>query len=474
MEEVFKRALGNIARKRKWLYIVIKAFLIIFLLGVLVASVVLMVLAQKKKFAESSFWTNDLFTNMFASFVGVAALYFGAQTLLFFLRIKEDENKVSYRNRDMWQQYRRNYRQRFTMHNSRFMVYCEKQFLYKENETKLVVVDDPEAFFVLDPYIKAHCSTLLEAHAMSKKTDSVTVRLRDFVKPSAENGNKTIIKTGRSSYLAHLLTNRALDYILEDGLSIRKLYENDKTLRPPLRSQLSNHFGINALVFLKSGNTKDKWLLLPHRTKDATVAKNSLTASIATRLEMHNYADELQPKYITEECIRENIEKHIWVPKNWLRDNKISAEVDFLGLSRDIYEGGKPTLFYAVYLDMEPDRYKEGRDAFDKQKATETKRFKMLQSKNRIVDKDNAIDEVDKLFIADWKTVQMEKLYDFATGKLIRPSAAVHDKRLDQAHLVFVDIEKKKHFYGFEQNLIANFWFLQGCPEFPPSTTTAC
>ena len=264
----------------------------------------------------------DVINNVIASFVGVAALFVVAQLVVWILHHNEDKNKVSYRNQDMWAQYGKRYREIFAMNNSQFVVYCEPLF-YAKDAQKIVVKDDPKNFFQLDPYIKMHCTTLLEAHAMSNKLDSVTVRLTDFEAPTEANGQVATIYSGRSSYLAHLLTNRALDYFIEGDLSVRKLYENDKTLRPLHRAMLSNHFGVNALVFLKKGEDKDGYLLLPHRKDNATVAKNSLTASIATRLEMpgdtfpKEYEDHMTRAYIEKGCIRDNIAKSIWVSQAW-------------------------------------------------------------------------------------------------------------------------------------------------------------
>ena len=45
-------------------------------------------------------------------------------------------------------------------------------------------------------------------------------------------------------------------------------------------------------------------------------------------------------------------------------------------------------------------------------------------------------------------------------GEEIKPEHDIHDIRLDSAKLYFEDEKKKEHKVTFEQNLIANFWFL--------------
>lgn len=414
----------------------------------------------------------DVINNVIASFVGVAALFVLAQLVVWLLHHNEDKNKVSYRNQDMWAQYGTRYREIFAMNKSRFVVYCEPLF-YAKDAKKIAVKDEPKDFFQLDPYIKMHCSTLLEAHAMSNKLDSVTVRLTDFEAPTEANGYVATICSGRSSYLAHLLTNRALDYFIEGDLSVRKLYENDKTLRPLRRAMLSNHFGVNALVFLKKGEDKDGYLLLPHRKGNATVAKNSLTASIATRLEMpgdtfpKEYEDHMTPEYIEEGCIRDNIAKSIWVSQAWLdkKEKEFAAknerfmDIHFLGLSRDIYEGGKPTLFYVVHLDATHEEYETERAEFIRTKEEKEKKERKEASYYRLLVPTHSIDEVEKVHIAEWSSVNMQAIKDCKTGKPIEPEKTIHDIRLDKALLTFKDEQEKNFKAPFEQNLISNFLF---------------
>ena len=414
----------------------------------------------------------DVINNVIASFVGVAALFVVAQLVVWILHHNEDKNKVSYRNQDMWAQYGKRYREIFAMNNSQFVVYCEPLF-YAKDAQKIVVKDDPKNFFQLDPYIKMHCTTLLEAHAMSNKLDSVTVRLTDFEAPTEANGQVATIYSGRSSYLAHLLTNRALDYFIEGDLSVRKLYENDKTLRPLHRAMLSNHFGVNALVFLKKGEDKDGYLLLPHRKDNATVAKNSLTASIATRLEMpgdtfpKEYEDHMTRAYIEEGCIRDNIAKSIWVSQAWLdkkekefvAKNERFMDIHFLGLSRDIYEGGKPTLFYVVHLDATHKEYETERAEFIRIKKEKNQKKRKEVSYYRLLEPTHSIDEVEKVHIAEWSSVNMQAIKDCKTGMPIEPEKTIHDIRLDKALLTFTDEQEKCYKAPFEQNLISNFLF---------------
>ena len=426
---------------------------------------------------------DDLFINILASIIGFVLAYMFLKLLEKQSNKYEDENKISYRNSDMWEQYHTNYRHIFDMGRpSKFVVYFDDLFVNKKG-TKIKVVDDPQKFFELDPFIKAHCDILLSAHNASKKTDSVTVRLADFNKPTKENGNTATIHCMRSSYLAHLLTNRALDYMIKDELTIRRLYEHDTTLRPLTRSQLSNHFGVNALVFLKGENEdRQAWLLLPHRKNTATVAKNKVIASIADRLKMENekvfpekYANHMTEDYIKKGCIEYGIADHIWVMQKWIDDecqkrkkpeDKDFIKINLLGLSRDIYEGGKPTLFYAVYLDCTLDEYREATKQWKEEDEIKQANREAKKTKNRLLEPNRAIDEIDKIHIARWSSIQMETIKDEETGEVIDPEPTdYYDIRLDKAKLIFDEWDeesktvKPAEGVEFEQNLIANFWF---------------
>ena len=399
----------------------------------------------------------ELAVNLLATVVGIVATFLFVRLLFLWNHQDEDKNKVSYANSDMWRQYGTHYRQQFELHNSVFTVYFEP--LLKKNEFKtLKVDDDPNNYFSLDSFIKSQFFTLIEAHAMSKSTNSVTVRLTDVIhQPGADTA---FLRTTRSTYLSHMLTNRAMDYELKPGITIRSLFENTNHLVPLSRSRLSNHLGINALVFLK-GADKTSYLLLPERGNNATVAKHKVTASIATRLEMdqtyfpNTYIDKLTAKYIQEDCIRVAIDKAICVI------NPPIDSIHFLGLSRDIYEGGKPTLFYVVYLNMTPAEYFQATRDF---KIDHTPSGSNTQRpKNILPLEEEKIDQVEIIHVVDWATLKL-----VGGPKQIEPEPNYYDTAYDKAQLEFTEVLEKEskpqvQHKGFEQNLIANFWFLQNC-----------
>lgn len=474
LEDSIKHIFNKLYRDYRWFYWV-SFFLALGGLCVAGYYVVSGVLRVHVSDAPNPTW-NDIAVNIVATIAGVVLAYLIIRVIFLWAHRNEDKNKVSYSNVDMWKQYGTAYRQQFTLHkNAVFTVYCEKLIQNKKG-LELIVKDDPNDYFSLDEFIKSQFFSLIEAHMLSDSANSVTVRLK---KVEYQGENSVVMQTMRSTYLSHMLTNRALDYQMKPGISIRSLFENTDHLVPLERSRMSNHLGVNALVFLKGGEG-NKWLLLPERGYKATVAKGKVTASIATRIKMENlpkgYLGELNADYILEGCIKDSIASSIMVDKNWLQTQHM--ETEFLGLSRDIYEGGKPTLFYAVYLDVDIIAYHQQRGTYLQQRKQERKARRCKRVLGSLYKEAEQIDEVKTIHIVDWSSVNLSERYAPQAENLKSEEQKEHNedfynKREDKAKLTFdtylvtkkLRVKKKTRRKAFEQNLIANFWFYKGCPE---------
>ncbi len=390
----------------------------------------------------------DIYINLLASLIAFVIAYEMVLYVSFSLHRYEDEIKVSYKNSDMEKQYGQNYLQKVEINNLNVEVYCEPLLKYGEY-TDIIVDDDPDRHFELDTFIKSQAFELLAAHSKSKSVHDTTVRLYDFVKPTKENGYTAVMRFGRSSYLAHLLTNRVLDYPLKGDITIRSLYENTDTLTELRYAKMSNHLGINALVFV--GNNERRMLLVPRRGKDATVVKNGVTASMALRLKMdtfeNKYASKLTKDYIVRDCIEENIASAIKISKDdWQKiANKI--QIVFLGLARDIYEGGKPTLFYAVDLNITEEEY--------------WNMYHISPTEER------GIDEVEEIMLAQWESIEVKNsllsaYMHLCTEQFQLPFISdIKGKKTVEQHQRTRKIITAKKSYSFEQNLISNIWFYQ-------------
>ncbi|MBR2023732.1 MAG: hypothetical protein IJ996_04380 [Clostridia bacterium] len=209
--------------------------------------------------------------------------------------------------------------------------------LFNDNYT-LIVKDDPEKQFELDGFLENNYLDLFAAHHRSSKRNFDTVRLDDCTL----EGNTATFYLSRSTYYHHLITNRAVDYLLDDDLSVRTYFDYGPKLVPLNKSKMSNHVGINGLVYLKDGE-----LLLPRRTGSSTISKNMITSSIAIMLSLPK-SGEVTSEYLFKDCILNNLVSRARMNPAWIKEDEI--DVQFLGCGQNPYEGGKPQFYYAVRM----------------------------------------------------------------------------------------------------------------------------
>lgn len=224
----------------------------------------------------------------------------------------------------------------------------------------------------LPDFVISHGDELLQAHKNSTKSNSNTVRLNDF---TYENGVLTL-DTARSTYYHMLITNRCMDYKFANGLSIRELYEYNTKVRPLADSKFGNQIGINGLV-ITSGPTSH--VLLEKRSRKKILWKNKFAQSISLALKTEDL--KLSQGEILSGDIQTASDKIANVIYKTLEGNfglkkedfiPFEMEKNFLGIARDLLEGGKPNLYF--YLQTKAD-------------AEELK--KKLEENVRITPKDN-------------------------------------------------------------------------------------
>ena len=212
--------------------------------------------------------------------------------------------------------------------------------LIVNKDYKIKVKDSPDKMFKVDDFIMDNFHNLLKAHQYSTIKNMMTVRL-DACEKTAEK--EYTLTLSRSTYFNHLITNRAADYKLESGISLRDFYEYGTNISPLENSVMSNHVGIIALVYLKDGE-----LLLPRRKGNSTISKNKITSSIATRLNLKQNNEVITSDYLLKDCIKDALVSRINIDPELLKEGEI--DIEFLGCGQDIYEVGKPHLYYKVYL----------------------------------------------------------------------------------------------------------------------------
>ncbi len=218
-------------------------------------------------------------------------------------------------------------------------------FTNVKGNTEIVFNDSPDVHTLPD-FVIDHADELLSAHKNSQKRNNNTIRLNDF----HYDGHTLALDTMRSTYYHMLITNRCMDYNFSTGLSIRDLYEYDKHISPLNHSKFGNQIGINGLII-----SQDGYILVEKRDHKKTTWKNKFAQSISLALKedevklnengiLGNTYNEANAvfKGIIEKTIKANF---ALTPNEY---EEFSLKQNFLGIARDLLEGGKPNMYFYV------------------------------------------------------------------------------------------------------------------------------
>lgn len=286
---------------------------------------------------------NEVISNV----MGVVVGFLISTMLLYIFRIIggffEDMLKINYDTNELLKIYSGNpdYRKSLEAQGTK-VEFAYADILTNQNY-QFKVVDSPTKTLQLDSFIEGNYAQIFSAHSNSVKRNFDTIRLDKF-----DPETKTFYLS-RSTYFNHLVTNRAVDFDIFENVSLRTIFEYGPRLSSLEDSKMSNHIGINALVFLSDGR-----LLIPRRKTSSTISKNKVTSSIAVML---NFPDEakndpkhatISAEYLLHGNILKNLSDRVKLPKNTVKESEV--EIEFLGFGQNIYEGGKPQFYYAVKL----------------------------------------------------------------------------------------------------------------------------
>lgn len=353
----------------------------------------------------------DVVSNVVGTIVG----FLFSTVLLYFIKLItmnfEDMLKINYDTEALLKRYKGapEYRKRLEL-NGTSVEFAYADTLVNDNH-QITVVDNPEKMFELDEFVMSNYERIFSAHSGSSKMNGITIRVDDC----EIQDNLCTIYLSRSTYFNHLLTNRAIDFDIFDDVTLRDVLEFGPVLHPYRASKMSNHIGINALVFLSDGR-----LLVPRRKNDSTISKNKITSSIAVKLDFPRSGSNIvTTEHLLYQTIIDNLSARVKIRPEDLDLNYV--RVEFLGFGQNIYEGGKPQFYYTVYLDN-----------------IDTTRFHQLN----IFDQEELKLDVDKcIYVADYDSYRFEK-----------------------DNVLFNAIEKdgriKKIKVGYEMSYLCNLWHL--------------
>lgn len=381
----------------------VSRYIILFLLYAGLIALILILL-------DNEIWVT-LLSTVLGFLLGSIFLYF----IKALSSIAEDSQKIMFYEKEMRKYYKNNYDLLLKSNGTEFKIVYEPLFINLNDEFKYRVDDNPNKTFMLDDFIYSNYNALFHAHENSFVANFDTVRLDDFV---IDNDSKQLIlKTSRSTFFNHLVTNRAADLRIQKNVTLRNVFEYGPYLKPINESAFANHIGINALVFLKGG-----WVLFPYRRKDSTISKNKITSSIASRLIIKDKTQKL--KY-DDNIFIEDLHNYIIGKYNIPIDVIKSGVTSFLGFGRNIYEAGKPQFYYAVILN----NYSV--DAY----------FSNLQ---RVIKNSKTIDVDQEIFVCSFKDIEYTKQGFIKTYCLLNKTK-----------------KKKIMLFDPEKSMLNNFYHLQ-------------
>jgi hypothetical protein len=325
------------------------------------------------------FALDDVFANVLSVVLGLAVSSILFNVLRAILASYEDELKVCCEDSVLTKIYTTGkYVKELTFINSKTSFLYEASYVSCPGDV-IEIVDNPNKQFAVNSLIESNLFELLKAHHHSYFRNCPTVRLDDF---TYDNDNqKLTLNTSRSNFLNHLITNRCVDFKLHRSISLRHIYEGGYELNKLNDSVFSNHIGINALVFLD-----DDYLVLPHRGMKSTISKNMITSSVATRLLMDDYSQNLSADFLTGSNLRIFLTRDLFFPDDVVHNCKI----DFLGFGQNIYEGGKPQFYFSIKVNFAKESYRKILDEKFQRKShkiDENKRYYLADSKTLYADK---------------------------------------------------------------------------------------
>ena len=233
----------------------------------------------------------------------------------------------------------------------------------KEGDT--ITIRDSKERYELPDYMKSHFTELFSAHSSSNIYNQLNIRVLSWhYDPGCLS-----LETSRTTYYDSLVTNRAMDFLLSDGFSLRDCYQFGPFPPTLEQSPLSNHLGFNGFVI--SSDRKVPFVL---RSASNSIAKRIYGTSVGASLKAM-YALDRTGSFTTNgllNAIYSEIEDELKIPREDLLD-RVLAGKGIIAAYRDIVEGGKPQLL-VVFQSLRTAR--EINETFSEQTRVEKRKRK--------------------------------------------------------------------------------------------------
>ena len=204
-----------------------------------------------------------------------------------------------------------------------------------------IIIEDSKERYKLPEYMVSHFTELFSAHSTSSINNQLNIRVNSWHhKPGCLS-----LKTSRTTYFDSLVTNRAMDYQLTDGLSLRERYQFGPFPPTLEQSSMSNHLGFNG--FIISSDCKVPFVL---RNASNSIAKRIYGTSVAASLKAMYALDHTRsftPNGLLN-AIYSEIEDELKISRDDLLCCPVAGQY-IIAAYRDLVEGGKPQLLVVFH-----------------------------------------------------------------------------------------------------------------------------
>ena len=227
------------------------------------------------------------------------------------------------------------------------------------------IIDHAITFYKLPDEIHGYEPELMAAHKQENNYNSIAIRVCEWKWDKRKKS--FLIHTSRTTYYNSLMTNRAMDFRLKNGYTVRDLLSYGPSIPDLEQSKLSNQIGVNGFL------VSEGCICLIYRGKYLAIGKRTYGTSISGDLHTRFKKNSNNRFKVNKSGIFESIRK-IYIEELRLREYKEQKDDDILDKNsiiilaayRDIVEGNKPQ--FLTYVES-PKSKKEIEAQFNKRKG---------------------------------------------------------------------------------------------------------
>lgn len=205
----------------------------------------------------------------------------------------------------------------------------------------------------LDPIIVHYMSELMDAHKTSRFKNKPTYRLDNY----EYDGSFLEANISLTDQYKTLLTNRVMDFELHDHITVREVFEPGPRLNSFENSKLCNGFGVNFIV-----KTTDGYYSLVKKTDKNPTNKFKYSHFSSTLNTHFNDADNDfvgRLRQLSYNALITNFNYPKGYKNKDVYQDVLEDDITYIGLFRNLIEGGKPELCYVLQLHLTRDELVE-------------------------------------------------------------------------------------------------------------------